>query len=125
MKRLPRISDAEWQVMKVLWSSPGLTADEVVEALKGKVAWSARTIRTLLNRLLQKRALRYEKESRKYRYFPAVNEEQCIRRERRSFVQRVYGGTIAPMLAAFIDDAELSREDIRELKQILDRKGRG
>ena len=125
MKRLPRISDAEWQVMKVLWSSPGLTADEVVEALKGKVAWSARTIRTLLNRLLQKRALRYEKESRKYRYFPAVNEEQCIRRERRSFVQRVYGGTIAPMLAAFIDDAELSREDIRELKQILDRKGKG
>jgi BlaI family penicillinase repressor len=125
MKRLPRISDAEWLVMKVLWSMPGLTADEVIEALKGKVAWNARTIRTLLNRLLQKRALKYEKEGRKYRYFPAVNEEQCVRQERRSFVQRVYGGTVAPMLAAFIDDAELSPEDIRELKRILDHKGKG
>jgi len=110
--------------MKVLWSAPGLTADDVVAALRGKVTWSARTIRTLINRLLQKKALTYEKEGRRYRYFPAVNRDQCIRQARRSFVQRVYGGTIAPMLAAFIDDAELSPEDIRELKQMLDEKGR-
>jgi len=125
MGRLPRISDAEWLVMKVLWSRPGLTADDVVEALKGKAAWNSRTIRTLINRLLQKKALKYEKEGRKYRYFPAVNQEQCIRQERRSFVQRVYGGTLAPMLAALIDDAELSPEDIQELKRMLDRKGEG
>ena len=124
MRRLPRISDAEWLVMKVLWSAPGLTADDVVAALRGKVTWSARTIRTLINRLLQKKALTYEKEGRRYRYFPAVNRDQCIGQARRSFVQRVYGGTIAPMLAAFIDDAELSPEDIRELKQMLDEKGR-
>jgi BlaI family penicillinase repressor len=122
MKGLPRISDAEWLVMQVLWSRPGLTADDVVEALKGRVAWGARTIRTLINRLLQKKALKYEKEGRKYRYFPAVDQERCIRQERRSFVHRVYGGTIAPMLAAFIDDAELSPEDIKELKRMLDRK---
>jgi BlaI family penicillinase repressor len=125
MGRLPRISDAEWLVMKVLWSTPGLTADDVVEALRGKVTWSARTIRTLINRLLQKKALKYEKEGRRYRYFPAVNQEQCIRQERRSFVQRVYGGTIAPMLAAFIDDAKLSAQDIEELKRMLDRKEKG
>lgn len=122
MRRLPRISDAEWLVMKVLWSTPGLTADDVVEALQGKVTWSGRTIRTLINRLLQKKALRYEKEGRRYRYFPAVNQEQCVRQERRSFVQRVYGGTIAPMLAALIDDADLSPGDIQELKRMLDRK---
>lgn len=124
MRTLPRISDGEWLVMQVLWSVPGLTADDVVEALEGKVTWNARTIRTLLNRLLQKKALKYEKEGRKYRYFPAVNQEQCIRQERRSFVRRVYGGTIAPMLAAFIDDAQLSPEDIKELKRMLDRKGK-
>lgn len=111
--------------MQVLWLRSGLTADEVVEALRGKVTWSARTIRTLLNRLLQKRALKHAKEGRKYRYFPAVNQEQCIRQERRSFVQRVYGGTIAPMLAAFIDDAQLSSEDIEELKRMLEQKGKG
>jgi BlaI family penicillinase repressor len=124
MRRLPRISDAEWVVMKVLWSAPGRTAEEVVEALRGKVTWNARTIRTLINRLLRKRALRYAREGRRYRYFPAVQEAQCVRHETRSFLRRVYGDTLAPMLAAFIDDAELSPEDIEELKRVLDRKGR-
>jgi len=120
---LPRISDAEWVVMQVLWSKPGATADEVIGALKGKVAWNARTIRTLLNRLLGKKALNYEKEGRKYRYRPAVSRAQCVKEERRSFVQRVYGGTVTPMLAAFIEDAKLSPEEIEELKRMLDRKG--
>jgi BlaI family penicillinase repressor len=122
MQKLPKISDAEWSVMTVLWSESGLTADEVVAALKGKVAWNARTIRTLINRLLRKTALKYEKEGRRYRYFPAVSREQCVRQERRSFVQRVYGGTVTPMLAAFIEDARLSPEDITELKRMLDEK---
>lgn len=109
--------------MQVVWSaSSGLTADEVIEALRGKVTWNARTVRTLINRLLQKKALKYEKEGRRYRYFPAVKREECIRQERRSFIQRVYGGTVAPMLAAFIDDAKLSPEDVKELKRMLDRK---
>jgi len=122
MKGLPRISDAEWQVMQAFWSEGRLTADEVVEKLAGKVHWNARTIRTLINRLLTKKALKFEKEGRKYRYFPTVSEEQCIRQERRSFVQRVYGGTVTPMLAAFIEEAKLSREDIEELKRMLDEK---
>jgi BlaI family penicillinase repressor len=123
MKALPRISDAEWLVMKVLWATPGVTADDVVAALQGKVTWSDRTIRTLINRLLRKKALKHRKEGRKYRYWPAVREEHCVKRERRSFVQRVYGGTVQPMLAAFIEDAPLSPEDIEELKRMLDRKG--
>ncbi len=124
MKGLPRISDAEWQVMQAFWSEGRLTADEVVEKLAGKVHWNARTIRTLINRLLTKKALKFEKEGRKYRYFPAVSEAQCVRQERRSFVQRVYGGTVTPMLAAFIEEAKLSREDIEELKRMLDEKRR-
>jgi BlaI family penicillinase repressor len=124
VERLPRISEAEWLVMQVFWSEPGLTADEVVQALQGRTRWSARTIRTLINRLLRKKALEYEKEGRRYRYFPAVSRKRCIREERRSFVERVYGGTVTPMLAAFIEEAKLSREDIEELKRILDEKER-
>ncbi len=122
MKRLPRISDAEWLVMKVLWSKPGLTADEVIAALQGKVTWNMRTIRTLINRLLQKKALKYKAEGRRYRYWPAVREQDCVRAERRSFIERVYGGTVRPMLAALIEDADLSSEDVEELKRTLDRK---
>jgi BlaI family penicillinase repressor len=123
MKRVPRISDAEWTVMQVLWASTGMTADEVVAALEGRTTWNDRTIRTLINRLLKKKAVRFEKEGRRYRYWPAVSREQCVCERRRSFVQRVYGGTVTPMLAAFIQEADLSREEIDELKQILDRKG--
>ena len=124
MKRLPRISEAEWLVMQVFWSDPGLTADDVVRALEGKVTWNARTIRTLINRLLKKKALKYRQEGRRYRYFPAVSRQRCVKEERRSFVQRVYGGTVTPMLAAFIEEARLSREDIEELKRVLDEKER-
>lgn len=124
MKGLPRISDAEWLVMQAFWSEGRLTADEVVEKLAGKVRWNARTIRTLINRLLTKKALKFEKEGRKYRYFPTVSEEQCIRQERCSFVERVYGGTVTPMLAAFIEEARLSHEDVEELKRMLDEKER-
>ena len=123
MKGLPRISDAEWQVMQVLWSKSGLTADEVVAALGDTVVWNARTIRTLINRLLRKQAVTFTKEGRKYRYRPAVSRERCVRQERRSFIQRVYGGTVTPMLAAFIEEAGLSGEDIEELKRVLERKG--
>jgi len=122
MKGIPRISAAEWLVMQVLWSSPGLTADEVIDALKSKVTWNAATTRTLINRLLQKKALKFQKEGRKYRYRPAVSQERCVRQERRSFAQRVYGGTVTPLLAAFIEDAQLSTEEIQELKRMLDQK---
>lgn len=124
MQGSPRISDAEWCVMQVFWSQGGLTATEVIAALEGEVQWNAQTIRTLINRLLKKKALMFEKEGRQYRYFPAVSKSQCAKRERRSFIQRVYGGTVAPMLAAFIEDAKLSHEDIEELKRMLDQKGK-
>lgn len=109
--------------MQVFWSRGGCTAEDVVVALADQVDWNARTIRTLINRLLKKKALRFEKEGRRYRYFPAVSQEQCTRQERRSFVRRVYGGTVTPMLAAFIEDAKLSPGDIEELKRMLDEKG--
>lgn len=122
MKRLPQITDAEWLVMQVLWSSPNLTADELIDQLKDEVTWNGSTIRTLINRLLKKKALKYTMEGRKYRYRPAVSEQECARQERRTFVQRVYGGTVTPMLAAFIDEAELSEGEIKELKRMLDQK---
>jgi len=123
MKKLPKISESEWLVMRVLWSNGSLTANEVVKALTGKTKWKPKTIKTLITRLMKKGAIKFEKEGRKYRYYPAVSEAECVRMERRSFVRRVYGGTTRPMLAAFLEDAKLSAEDISELKKILEQKG--
>ena len=124
MEKMPKISDSEWLVMQVLWSKGPLTADGVVKELARKTKWKPKTIKTLINRLVKKGAVKFKKEGRKYRYFPAVSKAKCVRRERRSFVRRVYGGATRPMLAAFLEDSELSKEDITELKKILGQKGK-
>jgi len=124
MGSLPRISEAEWLVMKVLWSRGALTANQVVEELAGKTKWKPKTVKTLINRLVKKRALRFEKEGREYRYHFAVKQAECVRKERSSFVRRVYGGAMKPMLAEFLEDADLSEGDVADLKGILDQKGK-
>ena len=123
MKSVPRISEAEWLVMKVVWSKGPLTANEVVEEVARKKNWHPRTVKTLIHRLLKKKALRFEKQGREYRYHAAVTQAECVRMERRSFARRVYGGAMKPMLAELLEDADLSAEDIADLKSILDQKG--
>ena len=122
MKTLPKISESEWLVMRVLWSKGSLTANEVVRELAGKTKWKPKTIKALITRLMKKGAVKFDKEGRKYRYYPAVSQAECVRMERRSLVRRVYGGTTRPMLAAFLEDAKLSAEDISELRKILEQK---
>ena len=124
MKSLPKISDAEWQVMKVLWGASPLPASAIITALEATTTWNHHTIKTLVNRLVNKKVLGYRKEGRRHLYFPRVAEAECMREESRSFLRRVYGGAVKPMLAAFIEAEELSPEDIAELKQILNTKGR-
>jgi BlaI family penicillinase repressor len=124
MKNIPKISEAERVVMEVLWAKGRLTANEIIEELKNKVQWNPRTIRTLISRLLNKHAIRFDKEGREYRYSPAIGEEQCIRHERMSFLSRVYKGATKPMIAAFLEDSKLSRKEITELKAILEEKGK-
>ena len=83
MKNTPNISDAEWLVMRVLWGkSPGTTSD-VVEALAASTTWKPKTILTLLNRLVKKGALAYDKRGKAYHYYPLVEEVDCIRAENR------------------------------------------
>ena len=122
MKKLPRISESEWQVMLVLWSQNGMTTNEVVEQLQGKAQWKPKTVKTLIDRLLQKGAVRFTREGRRYRYYPVVSRDACVASERNSFVRRVYDGSMKPMLAALLEDAKLSSEDIAELREILDQK---
>ncbi len=125
MKCLPRISESEWQVMKVLWAKSPATANDVIAALADISEWSDKTVRTLLNRLVAKKALGYTKDGRAYQYRPLVDEQQCVRAESRSFLQRVYGGALMPMLAAFLEEDNLSAEQIADLKRMLEEKTGG
>ncbi len=120
MKKIPKISEAEWQVMKVLWKKSSLTANDIVEILSKKTSWKRETIRTLINRLVRKKALGFKKQSRQYLYFPLIDESECIMEETKSFLDRIHGGSIEPMLAAFVESEKLSPEEIVRLKRILD-----
>ena len=123
MPPLPKISDAEWYVMDVVWSAGApLSAGEIVEFLSKRTKWNPRTIKTMLNRLVKKDALRFEAEGNRYLYRPAVSRQACVREEGRSFLRRVFGGDVAPMLAHFVEDARLTPRQIAELRALLDEK---
>jgi BlaI family penicillinase repressor len=119
MKKPPRISEAEWEVMKVLWKDSPATANDIVKILIKKTHWKRETIRTLINRLVQKKTVGFEKKGRQYHYFPLVTESECIKAEAKSFLKRLGGGLIEPMLVAFVEEEKLSPEKINRLRQIL------
>ncbi len=119
---LPSISKAEWQVMKVLWARGELAARDVCAALPEELAWSDRTVKTLLSRLVAKGALGYEQIGNSYLYRTAVSREDVTREEVSGFVSRVFDGASLPVLARFIEDHDLSDEEIDELRALLDTK---
>ncbi|KEQ25425.1 penicillinase repressor BlaI [Paenibacillus tyrfis] len=121
-KKIPKISDAEWEVMKVLWGNSSSTANEVIEVLQPKTDWKPKTIRTLLNRLVQKKAAGINQEGKVYTFYPLFEEDECRRAEAQSFIKRIYGGALKPMIVQFLQERSLSPEDIKELRSILDEK---
>jgi BlaI family penicillinase repressor len=123
MAAVPTISDAEWEVMSVLWSASPLTANEVVDRLANRKTWSPRTVKTLLNRLVTKKALAFESQGNRYLYRPGVQRDQVVRGESRSFLDRVFGGAVGPMLTHFVNQSDLSPEEIEALQKLLADKG--
>jgi BlaI family transcriptional regulator, penicillinase repressor len=124
MQERPPISDAEWLVMQVVWAKSPVPAVEVVEDLAPRTNWKPKTVMTLLNRLVKKGLLGFHKQGRAYQYYARVEQADCVKAEGRSFIQRVYGGALKPILVDFLEDADLSPEDVEELKRILDKGGR-
>ncbi len=120
MLETPNISDAEWQVMKICWLKSACTANEIVKDLEQTTDWKPNTVKTLIGRLVKKGALGYKEEGRLYTYYPLVAEEECIRAESKSFLTRVFGGALKPMLVTFLQEEKLSPDDIEELKQLLE-----
>jgi BlaI family penicillinase repressor len=121
MNSLPRISETEWEIMQVLWAQGSATSQEIVDALIARDAtWHPKTAKTLINRLVKKRALGYRKEGRAYIYRPLVKEEDCVTAESKSFLDRVFGGSLQPMLAHFVEHRKLSRREIGELRKLLE-----
>lgn len=116
---LPRISDAEWTVMKVLWDRGASTLGEVVRELEGRLHWKPRTVQSLIRRLTEKGALAVEAVGREFRYSPAVDQSQCQMEESRSFLDRVFNGRLTPFVAGLMEHEEVTQDDLEALRHVL------
>ena len=122
MRNLPQISEAEYEVMKVVWKHAPISTNEITQQLLKTTSWSPKTIQTLIKRLVNKGALSYEKQSRMFVYTPMVKENEYIGQESNSFLKRFYGGNITAMVSAYLGDDKLSEAEIETLRGLLSKK---
>ena len=113
-----RVSDSEKQVLDVLWQESPLTSEEVVKRLE-HLDWSERTVKTFLNRLIGKNAIRYEKEGRRYLYSPVVKQTEYLQEESIGFLEKTFKGDMKKLLATFVNGNKLSETELEYLRGLL------
>jgi BlaI family transcriptional regulator, penicillinase repressor len=118
------ITDSEWDVMEPVWEAGACTAADVIKRLRATHTWNHSTIRTLLARLVEKRALAYEVDGSRYIYRAVVSRAQCVRQKGRSFLQKAFGGDVGALLAHFVEEAALEEHQVEQLRQLLAQKSR-
>jgi predicted transcriptional regulator len=114
-----RISEAEFEVMEILWREAPLTAVEVAERTEGQRGWSFATVKTLIFRLREKGILVHEEQGRRFLYRPAVAREAFVSQASRQLVDRMFGGKLTPLVAHFLKEERLTTEEIREIEELL------
>ncbi|MEJ0007844.1 MAG: BlaI/MecI/CopY family transcriptional regulator [Steroidobacteraceae bacterium] len=119
MARATSISQAEAAVMEVLWKRNPAGTEEIVASLASLRQWHESTIKTLLNRLLRKGAIRATREGRRNLYTPILKREDWLGGESAGLLDRLFGGRVAPFVAHFGRHRKLTRRDIEELKRLI------
>lgn len=119
MKSLPQISEAEFEVMKIVWKYAPISTNEVTDRLVKTTSWSPKTIQTMLKRLVDKKAITYKKQSRVFVYTPLVQEDEYVSHASNSFLQKFYHGDITAMLSAYIEHDKLSASELNSLRDLL------
>ena len=113
------ITEAESVVMEVLWTRSPQPTEEIVAALEGEQHWQEATIKTLLNRLLKKKAVRAVKDGRRFLYSPAIPRDDWVLSESKGLLDRLFAGRVAPLAAHFSRHGKLSKRDIADLKKLI------
>lgn len=113
------ISDAEWQLMNVVWEYEPLTAQEILGHLKPLVEWAPGTVKSMLHRLVQKTVLTYDRDGHRYVYRARAPREACVQEASESFLERVFEGRSSSLLAHFLQNSRLTPAEIAQLRRIL------
>jgi BlaI family penicillinase repressor len=114
----PQISDAEWEVMKVLWEKSPISVSDLSREL-ASTGWHQKTIRTMVIRLARKGVIDHQVKDGVYHYSPLISKTESLSAATRSFVDRVFDGALAPMIAHFAGHRRLSAQEKSELKKLL------
>ncbi len=120
MKNDLKITEAEWKVMEFLWANPACSMTEIRKNLE-LTGWNSSTIKTLVTRLIQKGAVNAEGAVRHTVYSPAVTIEECRLQETKSFLDRIYNGSVKMMVSNLVKDSSLSKSDAEELMKLIDK----
>lgn len=117
-----RLSDAEVEVMEALWGAVGpLTATEIADRVPADRHWSLATVKSLLSRLLAKRAIEPARDGRRFLYTPTVDRSVFVGAESRRFVRRLHGGKLSPLIAQMAEEEALDDDDVAEIEALLKR----
>lgn len=114
-----RISPAESQIMAALWQDGPMSADDLVRKVGEPQQWGEATVKTLINRLLKKKALKSERIDGRTRYRPLVSREDYVTSESQGLLDRLFAGQVAPLVAHFAEHRALSPDDVARLKRLI------
>lgn len=118
---MEKISEAEYEVMKVLWDNGEMTSIDIIDCLSKKKKWNHNTIRTLITRLLNKKAIKIvSKEGKTYIYTYVLKQDKYIKQESTNFIDKLYNGSVKNMLLNFVKEDRLSKEDINDLIKLIE-----
>ena len=120
MKKLPQISEAEFEVMKIVWENAPVSTNDITDRLVQTTDWSPKTMQTLIRRLVSKGALTYEKNGRVFVYTPKVSEDEYLRQKSSSFISRYFGGDFSAMFSSYLGNDELTDDELKNLKGIIE-----
>jgi BlaI family penicillinase repressor len=119
MTKDARISEAEMQLLQLLWDESPLGATELAERVPPGRNWSLTTVKTLLSRLVAKGALTTESEGRRFRYRPSIARETVAARQAGGLVDRLFGGRVSPLVAQLAEQREIDPQDLDELEALI------
>ena len=117
---MARISGAESQVMEAVWAKGPLAADEIVAEVGQPQGWGEATVKTLINRLLKKKALISERSEGRTRYRALVSRADYVQGESQGLLDRLFGGELAPLVAHYAKHRNLSASEVARLKRLIE-----
>ena len=124
MKKMPQITEAEYEVMQIIWHNYPISTNEITEQLLQTTNWNPRTIQTLIKRLATKNIITYEKQGRVFVYTPLLKKEDYVSQQSKSFLDKFFNGNLSSMVSTFLDHRNLSKAEIDELKSLLEQENK-